>query len=251
VTGVQTCALPIYSDISDWLQALNWIHSNTPTNSVVIAWWDYGYWINVMGNRTNVSDNATLNETRIAQIGQMFFSNVTAGAKIAENMGHGHPTYVLLFLTGSEISLGGVSYYVLQLPSGNGFTPGGGDESKKQWFIRIAGLNETEFIWPAPDDFNLSPIALSNTVFGQMLPFTFSAYYDLQNQTGGPGPTYALDPTSNAPPIQLFSAPYSFALDNASSPFEIAFHSSSLDNPIACQTSVSCFSTVLIYKVNG
>jgi len=242
-----------HSDISDWLQALSWIHDNTPSNAVIIAWWDYGYWINVMGNRTVVADNATLNETRIADIGKMFFSNSTTGAKIALSMGHGRPTYVLLFVTGSEINLGGTEYYVLQLPAGNGFTPGGGDESKKQWFIRIAGLNETEFIWPAPDEFNLSPIALQSTTFGNMLPFQFADYYDLNNQTGGPGPTYALDPNTGAPPIQLFGAPYSFQLNNATSPFQIAFWSNSLDNPIGCSSSsaiIGCFSTVLIYKVN-
>ena len=30
---------------NDWLETLEWIKINTPENSVVAAWWDYGYWI--------------------------------------------------------------------------------------------------------------------------------------------------------------------------------------------------------------
>jgi dolichyl-diphosphooligosaccharide--protein glycosyltransferase len=237
-----------HTQVSDWFQALNWINSNTPTNAVIISWWDYGYWVNVMGNRTVVADNATLNETRIAQIGQMFMSNVTAGAATALGMGHGRPTYVLMFLTGSEISLSGTSYYALQLPSGSGFTPGGGDESKKQWFIRISGLNESEFLYPSPDDFNLTPTGL-DTVFGQMLPFQFAGFYDLYNSTAAVTPNYSLDSSTGAPPLQLYYSPYYFQLNGGTSPFQIVFHSSSLDNPLACGSQVSCFSTVLIYKV--
>lgn len=237
-----------HTQIADWFQALNWINNNTPTNAVVVSWWDYGYWVNVMGNRTVVADNATLNETRIAQIGQMFMSNVTAGAASALSMGHGRPTYVLMFLTGSEITLSGTSYYTLQLPAGGGFTPGGGDESKKQWFIRIAGLNESQYLYPNPDDFNLTPTGL-NTVFGQMLPFQFAGYYDLQNQTATVTSRYSLDSRTGAPPLQLFYAPYAPSLTGGTSPFKIVFHSSSLDNPLACGTGVSCFSTVLIYRV--
>ena len=238
-----------HTQVSDWFQALNWINSNTPTNAVIISWWDYGYWVNVMGNRTVVADNATLNETRIAQIGQMFMSNVTAGAATALGMGHGRPTYVLMFLTGSEITLSGTSYYALQLPSGGGFTPGGGDESKKQWFIRIAGLNESEFVYPAPDDFNLTPVGLG-TVFGQLLPFQFAGYYDLYNSTARVSTSYSLDSSTGAPPLELFYSPYYFQSNGATSPFKIVFHSSSLDNPLSCGSQVSCFSTVLIYKVS-
>lgn len=237
-----------HTQVSDWFQALNWINSNTPTNAVIISWWDYGYWVNVMGNRTVVADNATLNETRIADIGQMFMQNVTTGAATALGMGHGRPTYVLMFLTGSQISLSGTSYYVLQLPSGGGFTPGGGDESKKQWFIRISGLNESAFLWPSPDDFNLSPAGLS-TVFGLMLPFQFAGYYDIYNSTATVKHSYSLDSSTGAPPLQLYYAPYFFQLNGGKSPFQIVFHSSSLDSPLACGSQVSCFSTVLIYKV--
>ncbi|MDA4136422.1 MAG: hypothetical protein OK449_05435 [Thaumarchaeota archaeon] len=238
-----------HTQVSDWFEALNWINSNTPTNAVIISWWDYGYWVNVMGNRTVVADNATLNETRIAEIGQMFMSNVTAGAATALGMGHGRPTYVLMFLTGSEISLGGTSYYVLQLPSGGGFTPGGGDESKKQWFIRIGGLNESEYLWPNPDDFNLTPTGLQTT-FGKMLPFEFAGYYDIYNSSATVTQSYSLDSSSGAPPLQLYYAPYYFQMNGGGSPFQIVFHSSSLDNPLSCGSQVSCFSTVLIYKVN-
>jgi dolichyl-diphosphooligosaccharide---protein glycosyltransferase len=250
-----------HSQINDWLQALQWIHDNTPTNAVVVAWWDYGYWINVMGNRTTTADNATLNETRIAEIGQMYMSNLTQAQTIAKSLARGPtsfcgptgqcPVYVLLFITGSQITLGQQSYYVLQLPSGSGFTAGGGDESKKQWFIRIAGLNESEYLQPQPDDFNLTPYAMQNTLFGQMLPFTFAGYFDPQNATAGISQTWSIDPQTGAPPVQLFTSPYAFQLEGNSGPFSIAFHSSSLDNPIACGgQGVSCFSTVLIYKVN-
>ena len=62
-------------------------------------------------------------------------------------MGDGRPVYVLTFLTGSVLTENGTPvYYILQIPSGNGFTAGGGDESKKQWFIRIAGTERVEFL---------------------------------------------------------------------------------------------------------
>ena len=86
---------------SDWIQTLQWVRQNTPATSVVISWWDYGYWFAVMGNRTTVVDNATLNSTRIAQVGRLLMSNVTEAAAMAKSMGEGRPTYVAIFITGS------------------------------------------------------------------------------------------------------------------------------------------------------
>jgi len=57
---------------NDWIDALNWIAKDTPKNAVVAAWWDYGYWITTLGNKTSLADNATINQTRIATIAKMF-----------------------------------------------------------------------------------------------------------------------------------------------------------------------------------
>ena len=237
-----------HSELTDWTQALNWIRDNTPNNAVIISWWDYGYWVNVMGNRTTVADNATLNDTRIAEIGQMFMSNLTQAHALAKDMGDGRPTYVLTFLTGSQITFSsGQKYYTLQIPAGSGFTAGGGDESKKQWFIRIGGLNESKFLEPVPDDFNLTPYALQNTLFGQMLPFTFAGWYDLASNNLTQ--SYSLDSNGN-PPLQLFNSPYGFQLQGNSSLFSLAFSSSSLSSPISCGSQVGCFTTILLYKVS-
>ncbi len=250
-----------HSELTDWTQALTWISNNTPQDAVIIAWWDYGYWINVMGNRTTVADNATLNGTRIAEIGRMFMSNTTQAAVIAKDLAGGRPVYILSFVTGSLIQFSSTTqYYVLQIPAGSGFTAGGGDESKKQWFIRIGGLNETQYLECASirvsgctgiDDFNLTPEALQNTLFGQMLPFTFGGFYNLA--TGSIGTTYSADSNGN-PPLELFNYPPSYQLNGGTSPFKIAFASSSLSSPIACGGSstqpINCFTTVLVYKLD-
>ena len=249
-----------HSELTDWTQALTWISQNTPKNAVIIAWWDYGYWINVMGNRTSVADNATLNDTRIAQIGQMFMSNVSEAAVLAKNMGEGRPVYILSFVTGSLISFSSTQqFYTLQIPAGNGFAAGGGDESKKQWFIAISGANESTFVQcpkagslgcTGVDGFNLTPYALQNTLFGQMLPFTFAGYYNLQS--GQTSTTYTFDSNGN-PPLELFNYPPTYQLNGGTSPFQIAFSSSSLTSPVQCggtsQQPIDCFTTVVVYKL--
>ncbi len=53
---------------NDWIDALHWMSKNTPKDSVIASWWDYGYWITSLGNRTTLADNATINSTRIQQL---------------------------------------------------------------------------------------------------------------------------------------------------------------------------------------
>lgn len=268
------------SPFSDWIQALQWIRQNTPTSSVVIAWWDYGYWITVMGNRTTLVDNATINSTRIAQVGQLLMSNVTQAAAMAESYTEGRPTYVALFITGSIMTVsssttGSSEYYVLQVPSAGGYTPGGGDESKKQWFIRIGGLNESLYLeCPAisatctgVDDFNLTPYAMQNSLFGQLLPFQMAGWMIPSSSDTGTvcaglfycsfSTTYGFA-SNGAPPYQVFSYPSTFNYpSNSTGPFRLAYVSPSLSlaqdgsSQAECpgDPNLYCFDAILLYQL--
>lgn len=57
--------LGIGRNVPAWLDTLEWIKNNTPKDSVIISWWDYGYWLSVLGERATVADGATLNATQI------------------------------------------------------------------------------------------------------------------------------------------------------------------------------------------
>ncbi len=268
------------ASFSDWIQTLQWVRQDTPTNAVVISWWDYGYWFAVMGNRTTAADNATLNSTRIAEIGQMFMSNATQAAKIAKSIAGDRPAYVAIFLTGSIVPIQTQSgatqnFYILQVPSGEGFTAGGGDESKKQWFIRIGGLNESQFLecsgstsskffltssgQPCQniDGFNLTPYALQNTLFAQLFPFRFGGYLVSQTVSGQNQvaftSTYQFG-TNGIPPVEAFIYPASYTFDtNSTGPFRLVYFSPSMSSQSseACpgNTSLQCFNAVLIYQV--
>jgi dolichyl-diphosphooligosaccharide--protein glycosyltransferase len=107
------------NNYTDWLEAMSWLNYQTPPGSVVVSWWDYGYYISYVGNRTSVDDNATCNSTQIALVGLgMMEPNETASLQIFKRF---NASYVLVYF---------------------GFmTAIGGDEGKWTWMLKIAADN--------------------------------------------------------------------------------------------------------------
>jgi len=113
----------------------------------------------------------------------------------------------------------------------------------------------SESVYLLPDGFNLTPLTLQDTIFGQMLPFQFAGYI---NSAGTLTQTYQLDNKTGAPPIQAFGYPYKFHFSaNDPGPFRIAYYSPSLTAPTtgSCQATSTglgycgSFYTVMIYQV--
>ena len=52
-----------------------WLKANTPEDAKILSWWDYGYWIGTLGDRTTYADNATLDTQIIKKTAQMFYSS--------------------------------------------------------------------------------------------------------------------------------------------------------------------------------
>ncbi len=60
--------------LNDWIYSLEWLKYKTPINATVLSWWDYGYLTTVIGNRTSLADNSTINTTQIATIARFFLT---------------------------------------------------------------------------------------------------------------------------------------------------------------------------------
>jgi dolichyl-diphosphooligosaccharide--protein glycosyltransferase len=154
---------------NDWFDALNWIKNNATEDAVVAAWWDYGYWITTMGERTTIADNLTINMTRIQNIAKAFLSEEDEGVEILKEM---QADYVLVYVIGQRVGQQeGVNLMLLG---------GGGDESKKHWFMRIAEVNE--FAYLENDGFTPTPLFWNSTLLGKMFPVQPAAYVRLDQQ---------------------------------------------------------------------
>ncbi len=57
--------------IDDFREAYYWLKMNTKKDAKIMSWWDYGYQITGMGNRTVLVDNNTWNNTHIATVGRV------------------------------------------------------------------------------------------------------------------------------------------------------------------------------------
>nr|BAA76479.1 oligosaccharyltransferase subunit [Schizosaccharomyces pombe] len=60
--------------IDDFREAYDWLRRNTPYDTKVMSWWDYGYQIAGMADRITLVDNNTWNNTHIATVGKAMSS---------------------------------------------------------------------------------------------------------------------------------------------------------------------------------
>ena len=189
----------------DWPAALEWLKNNTPEDSVVASWWDYGYWITTLGERISLADNATISTKQIQKIALMFLSSPDDGWKLLQEL---DADYLLIYVASVRITNEGAEpvVYLLQ---------GGGDESKKQWFMRIAGLPVSTYV--EPDGLTGTPYFWDNTLLGKIFPYSLVAYVNfnenLQSEIYQPGfsPVYEKDikyPSDGNGPLRLvYSSP--------------------------------------------
>ena len=82
--------------IDDYVKGYEWIKKNTPQDSRVLSWWDYGYQIAGIANRTTLADGNTWNLEHIALIGKILTSSQEEAHKIARHLAD----YVLVWAGG-------------------------------------------------------------------------------------------------------------------------------------------------------
>merc|ERR1719347_1773942 len=102
--------------LDDFREAYYWLWQNTAEDARVMSWWDYGYQIAGMANRTTLVDNNTWNNSHIALVGKAMSSNESAAYDIMTEL---DVDYVLVIF-------GGVIGY------------SGDDINKFLWMVRIA-----------------------------------------------------------------------------------------------------------------
>ncbi len=86
---------------NDWLTAMNWVKNNTDPNAVFTHWWDYGYWVQTMGDRATTVDGGNFRVDWDEIIGGHLFSayNLTEAydslTYFSDKSGH-KPDYFLI-----------------------------------------------------------------------------------------------------------------------------------------------------------
>jgi len=81
----------------DFRESYWWLRMNTPENAKVMSWWDYGYQITAMANRTILVDNNTWNNTHISRVGQAMASDEEHAYEIMKEL---DVDYVLVIFGG-------------------------------------------------------------------------------------------------------------------------------------------------------
>jgi dolichyl-diphosphooligosaccharide---protein glycosyltransferase len=224
----------------DWTDAMEWLSQNTEPDAVIASWWDYGYWITTLGNRPSLADNATLNHTRIQSIARMFVSDEESAMKIVQDL---KADYLLVYVVG-QVQFYGQTNTNGTEAGGDGerlsiYTLGqGGDESKKQWFMRIGGFDEANYI--EEDGFTPKPEFWNNTLIGNLFPFEPLYYASF----GAQGPS-EIQETWKPGLVGLYAQNVKYPADGGNDqPLHLVYTSPSFENEEGLMFGI------LIYKVN-
>jgi len=311
----------------DWPHAMGWLKNNTSEDAIIASWWDYGYWITTLSDRTTIVDNATVIDW---QIKKMAYSLITTPENSWHILNSDHTTDISNYIGNEKIEIfGGVSEddfyetfyneyipdifgteqnyqskmmfrlnydelthsqkqqvddyltehqkpicnvvrsyeedlslgipnqscnpvtkgmdadYLLIYVAGNRIDipdsdlflytlDGGGDESKKQWFIKISNHEQSKFL--EYDGITPTPYFMENSTLGKLTPFSVFKYVD-------PNTNRAFDEYRDGLiPVYIKNIKY---LDSENDPFYLVYASPSFYSEIP-----GPMSTVLIYKIN-
>lgn len=129
-TTISSGSLSLVPDkpVQEWIDMLYWTRTRLNATTVVCSWWDYGYWLTIMGNVTTLADNATVNRTQIENIGFIFMANETQAIKMLKRYNAG---YILVYTT---------------IRTDGSWAGAGGDEGKWVWMAAISGKSHIRFI---------------------------------------------------------------------------------------------------------
>ncbi|MEZ0289860.1 MAG: hypothetical protein ABWJ42_02075 [Sulfolobales archaeon] len=97
---IVTSGIAVNTPADAWIRALEWIRNNTPRDAVIVAWWDYGYWITPLGERASIADGSTINGTQIEILAKILSTNnESIAVDMMKRYLHLQPnkTYVLVY----------------------------------------------------------------------------------------------------------------------------------------------------------
>ncbi|KAI9006173.1 Oligosaccharyl transferase STT3 subunit-domain-containing protein [Gaertneriomyces semiglobifer] len=120
--------------IDDFREAYNWLRQNTDEKAKVMAWWDYGYQLTGMSNRTVLVDNNTWNNTHIATVGKAFASSEEVSYEVMRKL---DVDYILVVF-GGAIGYSGddINKFLWMIRIGEGVYP---DEVSERAFFTEQG----------------------------------------------------------------------------------------------------------------
>ena len=134
--SVTSSSIPVAADVPEWTNMLQYCQNSLQSTDVVAAWWDYGYWLGILGNVTSLADNATINATQIENIGFIMMANETDALRMLQQY---DAKYILVFITigiSQSQSTGALSAQLANY----------GDEAKWFWMARISGQGMTRLV---------------------------------------------------------------------------------------------------------
>ncbi len=210
---ITAASLPITPNqpVPQWLDMVSWTKTNLPGTTVVSAWWDYGYWLTLLGNVTSLADNATINATQIENIGYSFMAPENQSLKMLANY---NAEYALVYITltfaqTTDPTTGQATYQVVYANFG--------DEGKWTWMAKISGGAKDRFlnssymddtlVWSDETAFGnytssstggavweWSDMGTNSTIYKLMnwAKQQYAAKYGLQTDSSSPEPTYFL-----------------------------------------------------------
>jgi dolichyl-diphosphooligosaccharide--protein glycosyltransferase len=123
--------------LDDFREAYFWLRQNTDANSKVLSWWDYGYQLSAMANRTVIVDNNTWNNTHIATVGRVLASTEEKAYPIIESL---DVDYVLVIFGGKVgYSSDDINKLLWPIRIGRGVFPD--DMPLEQAYLDAGGMN--------------------------------------------------------------------------------------------------------------